>query len=135
MTDKEFRKLKKSELIDMVYKMKEKVEELRKENVELNDQLDQLLIGLPGDKIDIDDQGRVTVNGEELDEPYVSELQKGACEITFPYQVPESRFFVMGDNRGVSIDSRSVTLGCIYDEGVIGKVLLRVYPFHVFGMV
>ncbi|MGN0317425.1 MAG: signal peptidase I [Lachnospira sp.] len=91
------------------------------------------VIGLPGDNIDIDEEGVVRRNGEVLDEPYVSEIRKGTCDMEFPYQVPENRLFVMGDNRGVSIDSRSVTIGCISDEYILGKVLIRVYPFNEAG--
>lgn len=93
------------------------------------------VIGLPGDVIDIAGDGKVYVNGEVLDEPYVSELAFGECDIELPYQVPESRYFVCGDNRSISIDSRSTSIGCIAEENIIGKVLLRVYPFESFGSV
>lgn len=88
------------------------------------------VIGSPGDVIDIDDMGNVSVNGEVLDEPYVTEKALGETDLTYPYQVPESRFFVMGDNRETSIDSRSTAIGCIEAEQVVGKVVLRVWPFN-----
>lgn len=86
------------------------------------------VIGVAGDVIDIDEEGNVTVNGELLDEPYVTNKSLGECDITLPYQVPESRVFVMGDNRATSIDSRSSAIGCIEEEQIVGKVLVRIYP-------
>lgn len=86
------------------------------------------VIGLPGDVIDISDEGTVSVNGKILDEPYVNELALGECDIELPYQVPENRYFVMGDHRAVSIDSRSTAVGCVAEENIIGKVFLRILP-------
>ena len=71
------------------------------------------VIGQPGDVISMDEDGHVTVNGTVLDEPYVDELALGECDIRFPYQVPENRYFVLGDHRSVSIDSRSSVIGCV----------------------
>ncbi len=93
------------------------------------------VIGLPGDIIDISEEGTVFLNGEPLDEPYVNELAFGECDISLPYQVPESRLFLMGDNRQTSIDSRSTTIGAISDEFVIGKVFFCIYPFDSFRKV
>lgn len=86
------------------------------------------VIGTSGDIIDITEEGTVSVNGEVLDEPYISEAAFGECDIELPYQVPENRIFVMGDHRAVSIDSRSSSVGCIADENIIGKVIMVVYP-------
>ena len=86
------------------------------------------IIGGPGDVISIDKNGVVTVNGEVLDEPYVDELALGECDIKFPYQVPENRYFVMGDHRTTSIDSRSTAIGCVEKNQIVGKVFLRVWP-------
>ena len=97
------------------------------------------VIGSPGDWINIDEEGKVYVNGIELDEPYVSEASQYAeavgdgNKITFPYQVPENRYFVLGDHRKESIDSRSTTVGCVTREQLIGQVVFRLFPFNVLG--
>ena len=91
------------------------------------------VIGLPGDTIDIAEDGTVYRNGEALEENYVNELALGEKDVETPITVPESRYFVCGDNRSVSIDSRSTSIGCIAEENIIGKIFLRVYPFGRFG--
>lgn len=88
------------------------------------------IIGGPGDVIDINSNGVVSVNGKELDEPYVDDLALGECDIEFPYQVPENRYFVLGDHRSVSIDSRSSEIGCVEKEQIVGKVFLRIWPLN-----
>lgn len=93
------------------------------------------VIGTPGDTINISEDGTVYLNGEVLDEPYINEKAFGECDIKLPYQVPDNRVFVMGDHRSVSIDSRSSSVGCIADEYVIGKVILRIWPFDVLGTI
>ena len=93
------------------------------------------VIGLPGDVIDIAEDGTIYVNGEVLDEPYVSELALGECDISLPCQTPESRYFLVGEHRSISIDSRSTSIGCIAEENIIGKVVLRIYPFGRCGRV
>jgi signal peptidase I len=79
--------------------------------------------------VDIDEEGNVTVNGELLDEPYVTDKALGECDLEFPYQVPDERVFVMGDHRSVSIDSRSNQVGCVSEEQIVGKLEFRVWPF------
>ena len=93
------------------------------------------VIGTAGDVIDISEDGTVYVNGVILDEPYLSEKAFGECDIELPYQVPDNRVFVMGDHRSVSIDSRSSSVGCIADEYIIGKVILRLWPWEGIGIV
>lgn len=93
------------------------------------------IIGGPGDIINIDEDGVVSVNGEVLDEPYVDDLAYGQCDMEFPYQVPENRYFVLGDHRSVSIDSRSSAIGCIEKKQIEGKVFLRVWPLSSFSLI
>lgn len=93
------------------------------------------IIGGPGDVIDIAENGVVSVNGKQLAEPYVDELALGECDVKFPYQVPENRYFVLGDHRSVSIDSRNSTIGCVEKEQIVGKVFLRVWPLNRFSRI
>ena len=86
------------------------------------------VIGTPGDYIWISKDGTVYVNSEELYEPYVEEKALGECDIEFPYQVAENYYFMMGDQRATSIDSRSSVIGCIPEDQMIGKILLKVWP-------
>ncbi len=91
------------------------------------------VLGSPGDWINIDADGVVSVNGVELPEEYVSDRSLEPTDIEFPYQVPENRYFVLGDHRSASIDSRSSVVGCVTKEQLIGKIIYRVYPFGSFG--
>lgn len=93
------------------------------------------VIGNPGDWIDIDEKGNVYVNNVLADEPYLREKALGECNIKLPYQVPESRIFVMGDNRSVSIDSRNTAVGCVAEEQIVGKIVFRLWPFSRAGKV
>lgn len=92
------------------------------------------VIGTPGDWIEIDEEGRVRVNQILLEEPYVQEYALGECDIEMPYQVPDGRIFVMGDNRATSVDSRSTTVGCISEEEIVGKIVFVVWPMEEFGL-
>ena len=88
------------------------------------------LIGKPGDWIDIDKNGNVSVNNVQLDETYLPEKALGDCNIELPYQVPENRYFVMGDHRSVSVDSRNTQIGCISEEQIVGRIIFSILPFH-----
>ena len=87
----------------------------------------------PGQWVDIDADGNVYVDGKLLDEPYLTEKALGDCDIEFPYQVPDNRYFCMGDHRSTSVDSRSTTIGCVSDEQIVGKIVFRVWPLSGFG--
>ena len=93
------------------------------------------VIGKSGDWIDIAKDGTVSVNQVELEEPYLDKKAYGQIDIELPYQVPENRTFVMGDNREVSIDSRTIMIGCVSEEQIVGKIVCRVWPFSRFGTV
>jgi len=83
-----------------------------------------------GDWVDIREDGTVFVNGQALDEPYVSEQSKGSCNIDLPYQVPDGRWFVMGDHRAVSVDSRDRAVGCVSEEQIVGRLTYRLWPLN-----
>ena len=92
------------------------------------------VIAQSGEWVDIDNRGNVFVNGTQLDEPYITDKSIGdECDIIFPYQVPESRVFVMGDHRSVSLDSRNTAIGCVAEEVIVGKIVFKVWPLNDFG--
>ncbi len=100
-----------------------------------NNLLVKRVIAGPGDWVDIDTDGTVYVNGEALAEPYVTEKALGQSDLQFPYQVPQARYFLMGDQRKTSIDSRTSLIGCVGMEQIVGKIVFCVWPFPDFGMV
>lgn len=100
-----------------------------------NNILVKRVIANPGEWVDIDKDGNVYVNNVKLEEPYIEEKAYGETNIELPYQVPEGKIFVMGDNRLVSIDSRNTSIGCISEEQIVGKIVFRVWPFAQFGAV
>lgn len=85
--------------------------------------------------VDIDEQGNVYVDGNQLDEPYVTEKAFGETNIALPYQVPDQSVFVMGDHRATSIDSRNTSVGPISMDNVVGRIVFRVWPLSEFGFV
>ncbi len=88
-----------------------------------------------GDQIEIDGDGNVFVNGRMLEEPYLAAKSLGKCELDFPFEVPEGMFFVLGDNRAISIDSRNKTIGCVEKEQIVGRVAFRAWPFRRVGII
>ena len=88
------------------------------------------VIGIPGDWIEIATDGTVYRNGERLDEPYAEQIAFGECDLEFPFQVPQEQYFVVGDMRESSIDSRNSLIGCIPRDQIVGKVFFRVWPFN-----
>lgn len=89
----------------------------------------------PGSWVDIQEDGTVTVDGEVIEEPYLEEKAFGICDLELPYQVPEGTYFLMGDHRESSVDSRHSSIGCISEEEMVGKIVYRVWPLDVFGTV
>ena len=87
----------------------------------------------PGQWVDIDEDGNVSVDGKLLEEPYLTEKSLGGSNIELPYQVPDNRYFCMGDHRSTSVDSRHKEIGCVSEEQIVGKIVFRVFPFGGFG--
>lgn len=93
------------------------------------------VIGSPGDKINIDINGNVYVNDELIDEPYITDRALGECDITFPCYVTDNHYFVLGDHRSTSIDSRSSAIGLVSEEFIVGKIFFRIWPFESLSFV
>ncbi|MCI8673263.1 MAG: signal peptidase I [Lachnospiraceae bacterium] len=86
------------------------------------------VIGMPGDEIEIDTDGNVSVNGQPLEEPYLREKSLEKCQLEFPVTVPEGTFFVLGDNRAVSVDSRDLSVGYVRKDQVVGRAVIKAWP-------
>lgn len=89
----------------------------------------------PGQWVDIDEDGNVYVDDKLIDEPYVNEKAFGDCNIELPYQVPDSRYFVLGDHRISSVDSRNTSIGCVGEDQIVGKIVFRLWPTARFGRI
>ncbi len=87
------------------------------------------VIGLPGEFVDIDSKGTVFINNKKIDEPYIISKGLGDTDIDFPFQVPENQYFMLGDQRDTSIDSRNTVIGCITQDQMVGKILFKIWPF------
>lgn len=89
----------------------------------------------PGSWVDIQEDGTVIVDGKVLEEPYIHEKALGNCDLTLPYQVPEGKYFLIGDQRETSIDSRHSSVGCIAEDVIVGKIIFRIWPWSSIGKV
>lgn len=87
----------------------------------------------PGEWVNIDADGNVYINDELLDEPYIEEKALGECNIELPYQVPENKWFLIGDHRATSLDSRNTDIGCVAEEQIVGRIVFRIWPLQKFG--
>ncbi len=93
------------------------------------------IVGCPGEWVNIDKDGNVFIDGKQLDEPYVQEKALGDCDIELPFQVPEDHYFVMGDDRPISVDSRHESIGAVAVDQIIGKIMCRLWPLDKIGTV
>ena len=93
------------------------------------------VIAGPGSWVDIKEDGTVYVDGELLEEDYVKEKAFGECNINMPYQVPDERYFVMGDHRATSVDSRNTAIGCVAKEDIAGKLIFKIWPLNTMGKI
>lgn len=87
----------------------------------------------PGSWVDIQEDGTILVDGVTLEEPYVTDKAFGICDLELPYQVPDGKYFLVGDHRTTSVDSRHSSVGCIAEDQIVGKIVYRVWPLAVFG--
>ena len=89
----------------------------------------------PGSWVDIQEDGTISVDGKILEEPYVQNKALGNCDLTLPYQVPEGKYFLVGDHRETSVDSRHSSVGCIAEENIVGKIVYRIWPLDSIGKI
>lgn len=93
------------------------------------------VIAGPGSLVELDNDGNVYLNGQLLQEPYLPQKARGDCNLEFPYQVPNGRYFVMGDERTLSLDSRNAAMGCIGEEQIVGKITFCIWPITKLGRI
>ncbi|MCO4474879.1 Signal peptidase I [Streptococcus infantarius subsp. infantarius] len=95
------------------------------------------VIATSGQWVNIDEDGTVYVDGEKIDEPYLAKNEKayGETNISLPYQVPDGKYFVMGDHRSVSIDSRNTAVGTVSEEQLVGKLIFKIWPLNRVGSI
>jgi len=93
------------------------------------------VIAVGGSQVEVKEDGTVAVNGRAQNEPHVADPSRGGCDIAFPFQVPSGAFFVMGDNRPSSMDSRDSRIGPVTREQIVGKIVFRLWPLSRLGRV
>lgn len=93
------------------------------------------IIGLPGETVQIDEEGNILIDGEILEESYGKEVIMNPGRAYEPVELGEDEYFVMGDNRNNSTDSREPSVGNIKREDIIGRAWLRIWPFDKFGLI
>ena len=91
------------------------------------------VIAKGGDEVSIDSSGNVYVNNILLEEPYIAEKDYGTTDLEYPYTVPADTYFVLGDHRSISVDSRNSIIGCIERGEIIGKIVFRIWPLDRIG--
>lgn len=93
------------------------------------------VVGLPGEMVNMDKKGQVFINEEPLTEPYLTEKSLGETDVEFPVEVPQEKYFVLGDQRASSLDSRNEAMGFVAEDQVVGKVVFRIWPLSRIGRI
>lgn len=93
------------------------------------------IIGLPGESVRIDEAGMIYIDGEKLSESYGREVIDSPGLAAVEIKLDEDEYFVLGDNRNDSMDSRDARIGLIEEDEIIGRAWIRIYPFQKIGRV